>query len=153
MNWQPYCLLLEKKGRRRPSYRPISNFHNSVTTISSQIRVLLAGNLSSQKLYPIHTQRTRVITEGRRDQQISKNQQNQRNQQTNLLQIIKFIIIKCFQLPPPGSSTKPASSFHHQAAAPHQPTSSKTTNQSALNSTTLPHPHHDSQVCCCLDIL
>ena len=76
------------------------------------------------------------------------------------------------QLPPPGSSTKsasasslhhkataanqhelPASSFHHQTAAPHQPASSKASNQSAVNSTTLPHPHHGSQVCCCLDIL
>ena len=58
-----------------------------------------------------------------------------------------------FQSPPPGSSTKSASSFYHQAAAPHQPASSKASSQSAVNSTTLPHPHHGSQVCCCLDIL
>ena len=72
-----------------------------------------------------------------------------------------------FQLPPPGSSTKSASAssfttrqqhqisitFHHQAAAPHQPASSKASSQPAINSTTLPHPHHGSQVCCCLDIL
>ena len=60
-----------------------------------------------------------------------------------------------YQFPPPDSNTKPASasSFHHQAAAPHQPTSSKITSQSAVNSTTLPHPHHGSQVCCCLNIL
>ena len=45
-----------------------------------------------------------------------------------------------FQFPPPGSST-------------HQPASSKTTSQPAVNSTTLPHPHHGSQVCCCIDIL
>ena len=59
-----------------------------------------------------------------------------------------------FQLPPPGSSTKSASasSLHHQAAAPHQPASSKASSQSAVNSTTLPHPHHGSQVFCCLDI-
>ena len=60
-----------------------------------------------------------------------------------------------FQLPPPGRSTKPAlaSSFHHQAAAPHQSASSKASSQPAVDSTSLPHPHHDSQVCCCLDIL
>ena len=58
-----------------------------------------------------------------------------------------------FQFLPPGSSTKPASSFYHQAAAPHQPASSKAFSQSAVNSTSLPHPHHGSQVCCCLDIL
>ena len=59
------------------------------------------------------------------------------------------------QLPPPGSSTNSASasSLHHQAAAPHQPASRKTSSQPAVNSTTLPHPHHGSQVCCCLDIL
>ena len=59
------------------------------------------------------------------------------------------------QLPPPGSSTKPASasSFYHQAAALHQPASSKASSQPAVNSTSLPHPHHGSQVCCCLDIL
>ena len=60
-----------------------------------------------------------------------------------------------FLFPPPDSSTKSASasSFHHQAAVPHQPASSKASSQSAVNSTTLPHPHHGSQVCCCLDIL
>ena len=60
-----------------------------------------------------------------------------------------------FQSPPPGSSTKSASasSSHHQAAAPHQPASSKASSQPAVNSTTMPHPHHGSQVCCCLDIL
>ena len=57
--------------------------------------------------------------------------------------------------PPPGSSTKSAStsSFYHQATAPHQPAPSKATSQPAVNSTSLPHPHHGSQVCCCLDIL
>ena len=60
-----------------------------------------------------------------------------------------------FQLPPPDSSTKSASasSSHHQAAAPHQPAFSKASSQPAVNSTSLPHPHHGSQVCCCLDIL
>ena len=71
-----------------------------------------------------------------------------------------------FQFPPPGSSTKSASasSLHHQAAAPNQlpvstttgsstTSASKASSQSAVNSTTLPHPHHGSQVCCCLDIL
>ena len=60
-----------------------------------------------------------------------------------------------FQPPQPGSSTNSASasSLHHQAAAPHQPASSKASSQSAVNSTTLPHPHHGSQVYCCLDIL
>ena len=61
-----------------------------------------------------------------------------------------------------------ASSFHHKAAAPNQhqlsvsttrqqhhitqPPARHPTNQ-LLTLTSLPHPHHGSQVCCCLDIL
>ena len=52
-----------------------------------------------------------------------------------------------------SSSTKSAYSFYHQAAPPHQSASSKALSQSAVTSTSLPHPHHGSQVCCCLDIL
>ena len=71
-----------------------------------------------------------------------------------------------FQFPPPGSSTKSASSSttrqQHQISFQFPPPGSSTTSaslqqgigsQSAVNSTSLPHPHHGSQVCCCLDIL
>ena len=113
----------------RLSYWPCFHFQTlslpCQTTVSSQIGVRCEGNLKNQHQLATH-------------QPVSSTK-----------------ISISFQLPPPGSSTKSASasSFHHQAAAPHQPASSKATSQPAVNSTSLPHPHHGSQVCCCLDIL
>ena len=92
-NWQPYWLLLEKKGCRRLSYRPISNFHNSVTTVSSQ-----ENSRTCHETYPPASRELPevistpypencVVTQGRYDQQ---NQRKSANKLYKITQKLKI---------------------------------------------------------------